>query len=79
MQWTYVAGVDVTRLQKFVKLGAEFTRVIFPDSSVFVVEPVLLLGKPVRLISSSLRDKIDIEACFLENKEGVQSFSDEQA
>jgi hypothetical protein len=76
---TYIAGVDVTRLQKIVKLGPKFTGVILPDGSVFIVKPVLLLGKPVGLVSSGLRDKIDIEACLLENKEGMKSFGDEQA
>ena len=40
---TYVARNDVTRLQEVVKLRAEFTRVIFPNSTVLIIEPVLLL------------------------------------
>lgn len=78
MHWTYVAGVNVTRLQKIVEFGAKFTRVVLPDGPVFIVEPVLLLGKPVGLVSSGLRDKIDIEACLLENEEGMKSFSNEE-
>lgn len=75
----YLVRIDVTRLQEIVNLRAEFTGVILPNGTVFITEPVLLLREPVRLVRPGLRHEIDVEARFLENKERVQSLSDEQA
>jgi hypothetical protein len=53
--------------------------VILPHGSIRIVQPVFLLGKPIRLIGSSLRDKIDFKAGLAEDLERVQSLSNEKA
>lgn len=52
---------------------------IFPHSSIRIIQPVFLLGKPIRLIGSSLRDKIDLKAGLAEDLERVQGLGNEKA
>jgi hypothetical protein len=76
---TNVIGLNITGLQQVVQLGTEFTGVILPDGSIRIVQPVLLLGKPIRLIGSSFRDEIDLKAGLAEDLERVQCLSNEKA
>lgn len=74
---THVIRFDVAWLQQFIKLGTKFTRVIFPDGTILVWKPVFLLGQPIRLVSTSLGDEVDLEACFFEDIEWMKGLSDE--